>query len=68
VVTQERDQPAVKDVPDDADLIERSRREPSCFAGIFDRHGEEILRYAHARLGPDLAEDSRVQSVREQLG
>ena len=41
----------------DADLIERSRREPDCFATIFDRHADEILRYAHARLGPDLAED-----------
>jgi RNA polymerase sigma-70 factor, ECF subfamily len=44
-------------VPTDADLIERSRSEPDCFAGIFDRHAAEILRYAHARLGPDLAED-----------
>jgi RNA polymerase sigma factor (sigma-70 family) len=41
----------------DADLIERSRREPDCFATIFDRHADEIQRYAHARLGPDLAED-----------
>ena len=49
--------PAQKDAPSDADLIERSRREPGCFAGIFDRHGKEILRYAHARLGPDQAED-----------
>ena len=41
----------------DADLIGRSRQDPGCFATIFDRHAEEILRYAHARLGPDLAED-----------
>ncbi|MBV9794218.1 MAG: RNA polymerase sigma factor [Actinobacteria bacterium] len=41
----------------DAELIERSRREPDCFAVIFDRHADEILRYAHARLGPDRAED-----------
>jgi RNA polymerase sigma-70 factor (ECF subfamily) len=41
----------------DAELIERSRREPDCFAMIFDRHSDEIHRYAHARLGPDLAED-----------
>jgi RNA polymerase sigma-70 factor (ECF subfamily) len=41
----------------DADVIERSRIDPGCFAAIFDRHAEEILRYAHARLGPDLAED-----------
>ncbi len=41
----------------DADLIERSRSNPDCFAHIFDRHAGEILRYVHARLGPDLAED-----------
>src|SRR5262245_34892191 len=41
----------------DADLIERSRRDPGCFAAIFDRHAGEILRYAHARLGSELAED-----------
>ncbi len=41
----------------DADVIERSRIDPGCFEAIFDRHAEEILRYAHARLGPDLAED-----------
>lgn len=40
----------------DADVIERSRIDPGCFGAIFDRHAEEILRYAHARLGPDLAE------------
>ena len=41
----------------DAELIGRSRQDPGCFATIFDRHAGEILRYAHARLGPDLAED-----------
>jgi RNA polymerase sigma factor (sigma-70 family) len=41
----------------DAEHIARSLREPDCFAAIFDRHADEILRYAHARLGPDLAED-----------
>jgi len=44
----------------DANLIERSLADPDRFAEIFDRHGGEILRYAHARLGPlgpDLAED-----------
>jgi RNA polymerase sigma factor (sigma-70 family) len=41
----------------DGDLIERSLANPACFAVIFDRHADEILRYAHARLGPDLAED-----------
>ena len=41
----------------DADLIRRSLAEPGCFGEIFDRHADEILRYAYARLGPDLAED-----------
>jgi RNA polymerase sigma factor (sigma-70 family) len=41
----------------DADLIKRSLADPGCFAAIFDRHADEILRYAHARLGRDLAED-----------
>jgi RNA polymerase sigma factor (sigma-70 family) len=41
----------------DGDLIERSLGDPGWFAAIFDRHADEILRYAHARLGPDLAED-----------
>jgi RNA polymerase sigma-70 factor (ECF subfamily) len=43
--------------PSDAELIERSRTDPGCFASIFDRHAGEILRYAHARLGPEPAED-----------
>ncbi len=41
----------------DAVVIERSLREPSWFAEIFSRHGTEIVRYVHARLGPGLAED-----------
>jgi RNA polymerase sigma factor (sigma-70 family) len=38
-------------------VIERSLADPAAFAAIFDRHCDEILRYAHARLGRDLAED-----------
>jgi RNA polymerase sigma factor (sigma-70 family) len=41
----------------DADLIARSLAEPEMFTAVFDRHSAEILRYAYARLGPDLAED-----------
>ena len=41
----------------DAAVIERSLREPSVFAEIFSRHGQEIVRYVHARLGAGLAED-----------
>jgi RNA polymerase sigma factor (sigma-70 family) len=41
----------------DADLIARSLAEPDLFTAVFDRHSAEILRYAYARLGPELAED-----------
>jgi RNA polymerase sigma-70 factor (ECF subfamily) len=50
-------QPGRERLASDAELIERSLREPDCFGVIFDRHAGEILRYAHARLGPDLADD-----------
>lgn len=40
----------------DADLIARSVAEPELFTAVFDRHCAEILRYAYARLGPELAE------------
>jgi RNA polymerase sigma-70 factor, ECF subfamily len=41
----------------DAGIIELSLGESGRFGVIFERHAAEILRYAHARLGPDLAED-----------
>ncbi|HEY1625999.1 MAG TPA: RNA polymerase sigma factor [Streptosporangiaceae bacterium] len=41
----------------DAELIGQSQTDPELFTAIFDRHCGEILRYVHARLGPDLAED-----------
>lgn len=41
----------------DAAVIARSVGAPASFGVIFDRHSDAILRYAHARLGPDLAED-----------
>lgn len=41
----------------DAEIMALSRRDSSSFGLIFERHADEILRYAHARLGPDLAED-----------
>jgi len=57
VLTRLQDQTGPTETVSDADLIERSRQDPGCFATIFDRHADEILRYVHARLGPDLAED-----------
>lgn len=41
----------------DAEVIGLSVHEPARFGVIFERHSAEILRYAHARLGPDLAQD-----------
>ena len=41
----------------DAELIAHSVREPEMFSVVFDRHFTELLRYVHARLGPDLAQD-----------
>ncbi len=37
----------------DAALIERSLTSPDVFAGLFDRHADEIHAYAARRLGPD---------------
>jgi len=41
----------------DAGIIALSRHEPGPFSVLFERHANEILHYAHARPGPDLAED-----------
>jgi RNA polymerase sigma-70 factor (ECF subfamily) len=43
--------------PSDADIVRASIRDPSRFGEIFDRYADDILRYAGARLGGDLAED-----------
>ncbi|MGW4499222.1 RNA polymerase sigma factor [Micromonospora sp. NPDC004336] len=41
----------------DAEVIERSVREPESFAGIFDRHAPHIHRYLARRLGAGIADD-----------
>jgi RNA polymerase sigma-70 factor (ECF subfamily) len=38
-------------------LIGRSLDDPESFAALFDRHADEIHRYAARRLGPETAED-----------
>ncbi|WP_311931068.1 RNA polymerase sigma factor [Microbispora sp. H11081] len=43
--------------PSDAWLIEASLIEPERFAGVFDRHADEIHAYAGRRLGPEHADD-----------
>ncbi|SDQ58519.1 RNA polymerase sigma factor [Thermostaphylospora chromogena] len=42
---------------DDSALIDGSTAEPELFALLFDRHADEIYRYAARRLGPEPAED-----------
>ncbi|WP_405084280.1 RNA polymerase sigma factor [Microbispora sp. NBC_01389] len=45
------------DEPSDARLIEASLSAPERFAGVFDRHADEIHAYAGRRLGPEHADD-----------
>jgi hypothetical protein len=52
----------------DAALIEGSLRDPGCFAAIFDRHGDAIMRYACARVGRDLAEDVTAETFLAAFG
>lgn len=49
--------PAEHDGLSDADIIQQSLQDPGRFAGIFERHADEIARYAMARVPPDVAED-----------
>ncbi|WP_026412859.1 RNA polymerase sigma factor [Actinomadura oligospora] len=42
---------------DDSDVIDRSLRDPSAFAEVFERHAGEIGRYVTRRVGPGVAED-----------
>ncbi|WP_214416205.1 RNA polymerase sigma factor [Sphaerisporangium fuscum] len=42
---------------DDSTVIANSLDQPELFAVVFDRHADEIFRYASRRLGADLAED-----------
>ncbi len=42
---------------DDADLIERSWRDPEQFAALFDRHAPRIRRYLARRVGLDVSDD-----------
>ena len=52
----------------DADVIGQSLGDPSRFGMIFERHADEILRYAHARLGPDLAEEVLAETFLAAFG
>ena len=52
----------------DAEIIELSLGESGRFGVIFERHADEILRYAHARVGPDLAEDVLAETFLAAFG
>ena len=52
----------------DAELIAGSLRQPDCFAAIFDRHGDAILRFACARLGPDIGEEVTAETFLAAFG
>lgn len=52
----------------DAEVIELSLRRPDCFGAIFERHAAEILRYAHARVGADGAEDVLAETFLAAFG
>ena len=52
----------------DAEIIMRSVQDPGCFGVIFERHSGEILRYANARLGHDLAQDVLAETFLAAFG
>jgi RNA polymerase sigma factor (sigma-70 family) len=54
--------------PSDADVVRASIGDPSRFGEIFDRYGDDILRYASARLGGDLAEDVTAETFLAAFG
>ncbi|MFD0887477.1 RNA polymerase sigma factor [Streptosporangium algeriense] len=43
--------------PDDAEVIDRARRDPAVFSVLFDRHAPALHRYVTRRLGESLADD-----------
>jgi len=45
------------DSQSDARIIEASKSDPTRFGVLFERYGDLLYRYAHRRVGPDLAED-----------
>jgi RNA polymerase sigma-70 factor (ECF subfamily) len=52
----------------DADLIRRSRREPECFAAVFDRYYPPIYGFAAQRLGQSLADDVAAETFLVAFG
>lgn len=55
-------------VATDAEIIGRSVHDPACFGVIFERHADEIVRYASARVGPDLAQDVLAETFLAAFG
>jgi hypothetical protein len=52
----------------DADIVKASIRDPGRFGEIFDRYADNILRYASARLGSNLAEDVTAETFLAAFG
>lgn len=58
-----RDRPAVREVQDDAEVIQASHQDPARFAEVYDRHAATLYRFAVRRLGPEDAEDAVAEAV-----
>jgi RNA polymerase sigma factor (sigma-70 family) len=52
----------------DAEIVRASIRDPRRFGEIFDRYADDILRYASARLGSDLAQDVTAETFLAAFG
>ncbi|GAA4566332.1 RNA polymerase sigma factor [Planotetraspora kaengkrachanensis] len=57
MITEPYPPPTARQTPTDAEVIERSGREPEMFAVLYDRHAAHIHRYVTRRLGADVADD-----------
>jgi len=62
MTTPGRAQPET-DTPDDATVIQLSRREPEHFTVLFRRHAPHIQRYVVRRLGPALSHGEGVDDI-----
>jgi hypothetical protein len=62
-VTAQPAVPVTRLAPTDAAIIKASLRDPAQFAAVFDRHANEIFRYAAGRLGTDAADDVTAETL-----
>ncbi|MEV0407242.1 RNA polymerase sigma factor [Actinoallomurus sp. NPDC050550] len=57
MTTEQRARPSVDAEPTDAELIDRSRRNPEDFAAVFDRYADRVHHYLARRAGVTEADD-----------